>query len=178
MTADLAEASAAPAGGNGYRFAATAHGLKIVRANGQEIPAIDGDAEITALDFGGSLGTDPRAALRAWARSGATAHIDRLRFAAGGAIADADGDLTIAPNGVLSGKLTVRLTNPQAFVALAEAIKPGAAKEADKILGVVMALTVPVDTPDGPARQTTVVIRNGVVFVGILPVGGIPAIRF
>ncbi len=178
MTADLAEASAAPAGGNAYRFSAAAHGLKVVRANGQEIPAIDGDAEITALDFGSSLGTDPHAALSAWARSGATAHIDRLRFAAGGAIADADGDLTIARNGILSGKLTVRLTNPQAFVALAEAIKPGAAKEANKILGVVMALTVPVDTPDGPARQTTVVIRNGVVFVGIFPVGGIPAIRF
>ncbi len=177
-TADLAAASAAPAGGNAYRFSASAHELKIVRANGREIPAIDGDAEITALDFGGSLGTDPRARLRAWVEAGGSAHVDRLRLAAGGAIADADGDLAIAPGGLVSGKLTVRLTNPEAFVALAEAIRPGAAKDANRILAVVSALTVPVDTPDGPARQTTVLIRNGLVSVGILPVGMLPPIRF
>jgi hypothetical protein len=150
----------------------------VVRTDGREIPAIDGDVEITALDFGNSLGTDPRQALRDWARAGGTAHIDHLRFAAGNAIADADGQLTIAPNGLLSGMLTVRLRNPEAFVALAEAIKPGASKDASKVLGVVSALTVPVDTPDGPARQTILVIRNGFVAVGILPVGMIPPIRF
>ncbi len=178
VTADLAEASAAPAGGGAYRFAATAHALKVVRANGQEIPSIDGDALITALNFGNSLGTDPRAALSAWAKAGGTARIDRLRFAAGEAVADADGELAIAANGLISGKLNVRLRNPDAFVALAEAIKPGAAKEAGKILAVVTALTVPVDTPDGPARQTTVVIRNGLVSVGILPVGMLPPVKF
>ncbi len=179
LTADLAQASAAPAGGNAYRFSASARDLKVVRANGQAIPAIDGDAAITALNFGSSLGTDPRAALRAWAKAGGTAHIDRLRIAAGGAIADADGQLNVSPTGVLSGTLNVRFNNPQAFVALAEAIKPGVAKDAGKIIGVMMALTVPVDTPDGPARQTTIVIRNGAVSVGILPVGlVIPPIRF
>ena len=178
LTADLAEASAAPAGGNAYRFSASARDLKVVRANGDAIPAIDGDAAITALDFGSSLGSDPRAALRAWAKAGGTAHIDRLRFAAGDAIADADGQLTIATGGLISGTLNLRLRNPQAFVALAEAIKPGAAKDAGKILAVMMALTVPVDTPDGPARQTTVVIRNGAVSVGIFPTGLVlPPIR-
>jgi hypothetical protein len=178
LTADLAEATAAPAGNNAYRFSASAHVVRVVRHDGREIPAIDSDAEITVLDFGGSLGTDPRARLRAWAKAGGTAQIDRLRFAAGGAIADADGQLTIAPDGLISGTLNVRLSNPQAFVALAEAIKPGAAKDADKILAVVSALTVPVDTPDGPARQTTLVIRNGLVAIGFLPVGMIPPIRF
>ncbi len=178
LTADLARASASPAGGKAYRFTATAHALKVVRTDGREIPVIDGDAEITALDFGNSLGTDPRQALRAWAKAGGTVHVDRLRFAAGNAVADADGQLTIAPNGLLSGMLTVRLRNPEAFVALAEAIKPGASNDASKVLGVIAALTVPVDTPDGPARQTTLVIRNGLVAVGILPVGFLPPIRF
>ncbi len=179
VTADLAEASAAPAGGDAYRFSATAHALKVERADGSTIPAIDGNAEITALDFGSSLGTDPRGALRAWARNGGTARVDRLRFAAGDAIADADGKLTVSPDGLISGTLNVRLMNPQAFVALAEAIKPGSARDASKILAVVMALTVPVNTPDGPARQTTVVIRNGLVSVGILPTPlVIPPLRF
>ncbi len=178
LTADIVDASAAPAAGNAYRFAATAHGLKVVRRDGSAIPAIDGDAAITVLDFGGSLGTDPRAKLRAWARAGGTAHIDRLRFAAGDAIIDADGKLTIAPDGLLSGTLNVRLRNPDAFVALAEAIKPGASKDAGKILAVVSALTVPVDTPDGPALQTTLVIRNGLLMVGMFPVGVIPPLHF
>lgn len=178
VTADLAEASAGPAGGGAYRFSATARGLKVVRADGSEIPTIDGDAGITALDFGSSLGTDPRATLRAWARAGGTAHIERLRLAAGDAVADADGQLTIAPSGLISGTLNVRLRNPDAFVAFAEAIRPGTAKDADKILAVMMALTIPVDTPDGPARQTTLLIRNGVVAVGIFPVGSIPPILF
>jgi hypothetical protein len=179
LTADLASASAAPAGGNAYHFSATAQALKVVRADGREIPAIDGEASVTALDFGSSLGTDPRAALHAWIKAGGAARIDRLRFHAGDATADADGQLAIAPDGLLSGKLTLRLINPDAFVALAEAIKPGATKEADKILGVVMALTVPVDTPAGPARQTTLIIRNGLIFVGFIPTGIVlPAVRF
>ncbi len=178
LTAELAEASATPAGDRAYRFAASARNLEVVRSNGRTIPPINGEADITALDFGASLGTDPRAALRAWAKAGGSARIDRLRLAAGDAIADAEGTLTIGADGLLSGKLTVRLSNPDAFVALAEAIKPGAAKEANKILGVLTALTVPVDTPDGPARQTAVVISRGLVAVGILPVGFIPPIRF
>lgn len=178
LTANLAEASATPAGGNAYRFSATTKTLKVVRADGREIPAIDGTAEITANNFGSSLGTDPRIALRAWAAAGGAAHVDHLRLAAGEAIADADGQISIAPDGLLSGTLTLRLVNPQAFVTLAEAIKPGAAKDANRILGVIAALTMPVDTPDGPARQTTLVIRNGLVAIGILPVGFLPPIRF
>jgi hypothetical protein len=178
LTADLARASADPAGGNAYRFSATAQGLKLVRTNGTAIPAIDGTVDVRALNFGSSLGADPHAALRAWAQAGGTVQVDHLRFASGGAIADADGQLALAPNGLLSGRLNVRLSNPEAFVALAEAIKPGAAKEAGKILAVLQALTIPVNTPDGPARQTTVVINNGLVAIGILPVGMIPPIRF
>lgn len=178
LTADLAEASAAPAGGNSYTFSARAQALKVVRSSGNAIPAIDGMADVKALNFGSSLGTDPRAALKAWAKAGGTLQVDRLRFASGGAIADADGQLTLAPNGLLSGKLNVRLSNPEAFVSLAEAIKPSAAKQAGMILGALQALTIPVNTPDGPARQTTVVINNGLVAIGILPVGMIPPIRF
>lgn len=178
VTADLAEAAVAPAGGKAYRFSASTRDLKVVGADGRALPAIDGDAKVTAKDFGSSLGTDPRAALRAWAKAGGAAHIDHLRVAAGKAIANATGDLTLAANGLVSGKLVVQLSDPQAFVALAEEIKPGAAKEADKILAVLSALTVPVDTPDGPARQTTVFIHNGLVMIGILPVGMLPPVRF
>ena len=179
LTADLAEASATPAGNNAYRFSAEARALTVVRTNGQAIPAIDADAAITAEDFGASLGTDPRAALRAWARAGGSAHIDRLRLQAGNAILDADGQLTIGSDGRLSGKLNVRLNNPQAFVALAEAIKPGAAKDANKIMAAIWALTIPVDTPDGPARQTTLVVHDGAVSVGIFPLPLVlPPVRF
>ena len=178
LSATLAEASADPVGGNAYRFFAKAQDLKLVRANGNAVPSIDGSVDVKALDFGSSLGTDPRAALKAWAKAGGTLQVNHLRLAADGAIANADGQLALAANGLISGKLNVRFSNPQAFVALAEAIKPGAAREAGRILAVLQALTIPVNTPDGPARQTTVVINNGLVAIGILPVGFIPPIRF
>ena len=177
LTADAAGAEIAPAGGNAYRIAASAHDLKVVPADGRAIPAIDGEARITALDFGSSLGTDPTAAILAWLRAGGTAHIDRLSFAAGGASAEADGQLTLSPDGLLTGALNVRLRNPSGFADFAEAIKPGSRDKMGQVLTVVAALTVPVDTPDGPARQTTLVFRNSVVAIGILPVGVIPPLE-
>ena len=41
-----------------------------------------------------------------------------------------------------------------------------------------MALTIPVSTPDGPARQTALIIRKGVVSIGIVPIGTIPPLKF
>ncbi len=178
MTASTAQMNIAPAADNAYRIAAAASDLQVVPLDGRTIPAIDGEATITALDFGASLGNDPGAALFRWLRAGGTARIDHLHLAAGNAVADAEGRLTIAPDGLLSGTLNVRFRNPSAFADLAESIRPGSRNDAAKVLAVMAALTVPVNTPDGPARQTTVVIKNGLVAVGILPVGVIPPLKF
>jgi len=55
-------------------------------------------------------------------------------------------------------------------VNLAEQIKPGSRDHAMTAVQAITALSVPVDTPDGPARQTTLSIINGVPVVGIVPV--------
>ena len=104
--------------------------------------------------------------------------VERLKLIVGAASADADGQLQLAPDGLLSGKLTLRLRNPEAFGDLAEAIRPGARDNLDQLLPVLMALTIPVNTPEGPARQTAVIIRKGVVSIGIVPVGTIPPLKF
>ncbi len=178
VKAGLAEASIAPAGGNAYRIGALANDLQVVPANGRVLPALDSEARVVLHDFGGSLGTDPRAALLDWLRKGGTADVERLKLATGNAAADADGKLVLSPDGLLSGTLNLRLRNADAFADLAEAIRPGSRGDMDKVLAVLSALTVPVETPDGPARQTTVVLRNGLVAIGILPVGYIPPLRF
>lgn len=178
LKAARAEASVAPAGGNGYRMEALARNLQVVPADGRIIPPFSTEARVVALEFGGSLGTDPKAALLKWLRAGGTANVERLKLVAGEAGADADGQLTLDAAGVLSGKLNLRLRNPEAFSDFAEAIKPGTGEKISQILPVLMALTIPVSTPDGPARQTALIIRKGVVSIGIVPIGTIPPLKF
>jgi hypothetical protein len=178
LKAARAEASVEPAGGNAYRMAALAKDLQVVPADGRNIPPFSAEARVVALEFGGSLGTDPKAALLKWLRTGGTANVERLKLVAGEAGADADGQLVLGPDGVLSGKLNLRLRNPEAFADFAEAIKPGTGEKISQVLPVLMALTIPVNTPDGPARQTALIIRKGVVSIGIVPIGTIPPLTF
>jgi len=178
LRATRAEAFVEPAGGNSYRLAAFANDLQVLPADGRTIPPFSTEARIVALDFASSLGTDPRETVLHWLRTGGTANVERLKLTTGDAGFDADGQLTLGPDGVLAGKLNLRLRNPEAFGDFAEAIRPGTREKLEQILPVLMALTIPVNTPDGPARQTALIIRKGVVSIGIVPIGTIPPLKF
>lgn len=178
--AAVVEAFAKPAGGGAYAFGARADRLQIVRRNGTALPEADIELSVRALDFGNSLGTDPRATILAWLRDGGTAEVERARIRTGGAVVDADGMLTISPNGMLSGSLALRFTNLDALAALIETLRPGSRDQIGPALVALTAMTVPVDTEDGPARQTTLTIIDGFVAIGIIPIPipRLPAIRF
>ena len=106
----------------------------MVPANGRALPAIDGEASIVAHDFGGSLGTDPRRTLLNWLHTGGDVDVERAKLASGDASADATGKLTLSADGLISGTLSLRLRNPQAFADLAEAIHPGSRNDMDQAL--------------------------------------------
>ena len=57
--------SARPAAGGDYRFTIDATGLALQPKKGDELPPMAIDADVTALDFGRSLGTDPGRTLAA-----------------------------------------------------------------------------------------------------------------
>ncbi|HEY5082602.1 MAG TPA: DUF2125 domain-containing protein [Bauldia sp.] len=177
LAADAASASISPAGGGAYTILASTRGMKLTRTDDSALPNIDADIGVTALNVGSGLGTDPVRSLIEWLRAGSSIRIDRLRIAAGGAILGANGTLSISNEGVLSGSVVLRFTNLEAFTALADQIKPGSGEHASQAMAAITALSVPVDTEDGPARQTTVSITDGLVWVGIIPVGAAPRIK-
>lgn len=178
VKANVAGFDIAPTSGNAYRLSFLAEGLTVLPANGKTIPTLDGDVRMVALDFGPALGSDPAGAILAWLGKGGTADFERFRFASGGAVLDAIGRLTLGADGLLSGIVQIRFRNPEAIARLAETLKPGSGEQVTQFLSILSAVTVPVTLPDGPARQTTLNLRNGVVSVGIIPVGSIPALRF
>ncbi len=178
VAADAASGSIAPADGGSYTILASAKALKLTRTDGSMLPVIDADADLTALNVGSGLGTNPARKFAEWLRAGGSIKIDRVRLAAGGAVLAADGTLSASKKGVLNGSVVLRFTNLDAFVDLAEQIKPGSRKHAEQGIAAITALSVPVQTEDGPARQTTVSITDGLIWVGIVPVGVMPRLRF
>lgn len=170
VNAEMAGGGIEPAGGGSYFIVGNAKNMTLTRSDGSALPALDADARITALNVGAGLGTDPARTLVAWLRRGGSFKVDNVRLAADGAVLSANGTLAVSKNGTLSGALVLRFTNLDAFVNLAEQIRPGSRDHAMTAVQAITALSVPVDTPDGPARQTTLSIINGVPVVGIVPV--------
>jgi hypothetical protein len=177
-SADTATVTVEPGSAGSYTLFASANGLVLARKDGSRLPVIDGEARFSALDVGGALGMDPMQTILDWLRTGGTLEIERLKLTAAGNTTDVSGHLTISDTGVLTGNLDVRFTNLAALPDLAEAISPGSRDQAAQAAGVLAAFTIPVETEYGPARQTTLVIKDGLVAVGIIPVGQIPPIRF
>ena len=180
LSADTANGGIDP-NGNSYTFRASATRLKLTRADGSVFPDIDGEARLTAVDVGPSLGTNPATTLRAWLRQGSGAvTIDRLKVTVAGAMVALSGKLTLTAKGLLSGTVLVRYNSIDAVGNLLEAIRPGAKQKYEVALGGVNAVTVAVNTEDGPVRQTTVTFMDGVIWLGIfpLPVDPIPPLRF
>lgn len=177
-TAETASASIAPSGGSSI-LSGAAQRLVVTRTDGGAYPEIDADARVTAVGLG-SLGTDPARALLAWLRGNPTATIDRARIAMAGAIVSASGTLTVSPEGRLSGSILLRYNSIDALANLLETLKPGSRDRQEVQLGLqgLQMMSAPVNTEDGPASQTTISIRDGLVGVGIIPVGVIPALQF
>lgn len=173
-----AEITVAPAVGSNYRLSATARDIVLNTAKRGKLPGFDLDADLSALRFGDSLGLDPRRVLNEWIASGGQFRINNFAMVAGTVSARADGVLAMSVDGRLSGDLNVTIVGLQQLPDLLELFFPEARNQTEQIVAAAMAFTRPVDTPSGPARQMTLLIRDGVVSIGILPIGVIPPILF
>lgn len=179
VTADTASGAIAPAGGGAYTVNASAAALRLTEADGDSLPPIDGNARVTLLDVGGTLGSDPAETLLAWLRAGGTANIERLRVAIGGAILGANGTLSLSKEGRLNGSILLRFNSVEALAGLIETLRPGTRKKYDLALAGLNAMSAPVETADGPARQTTLRLTDGLIWLGVipLPIDPIPPLR-
>jgi hypothetical protein len=177
-TADFADFALEPAAGSDYRLTAYGKALAPESEEGQHLPPIDLDADIAAVALGGSLGTDPRATIRAWIAKGGAIRIDKLLFTAGAVSTSTAGMLDMAPGGALSGTLKINITGLESLPDLAEVYRPGSREDVAQVVAAVTALTRPVETPAGPTRELQLTVRNNVVSLGIIPVGVIPPLSF
>lgn len=174
----LGELEVTPVAGDDYRMSAVMHGVVLESESGRNLPQIDLDADLSALGFGESLGLDPRRAVGAWIAAGGNLRIDELAVVTDTVSANASGALALSTDGKLSGDVDVTIADIEALPELAEAFYPEARDQTEQIVAAVTAFTRPVETPAGPARQMTLLVRESVVSIGILPIGVIPTLAF
>ncbi|WP_421725734.1 DUF2125 domain-containing protein [Bauldia sp.] len=176
FSAGEAEVIAEPVADNAYRFYVRAEDIHMTPIGGENYPEAAAWLDAAARDFGSALGTDPQATIRAWVAGGGVVDVERLGFALGDASAIASGTVEVAPDGLLSGELIVRLTNLDALPAAIDEIQPGAGDQVAQAIGAAGMFMRPVeDDPD--ASDLLLTIRNGTVSIGIIPLGSIPPLR-
>lgn len=180
LSAAHAQADISPAGGGSYRVVADARQLTVTRNDGRALPPLDGEAHLTLEHVGDALGTDPLATLLAWLRQNPSARIEKIRVASEGAVVASEGTLGLSGDGRLNGSILFKWNDINRLADLIEAIFPGTRERAATPLQGLNAVSVAVETEDGPMRQTTLTFTNGMIWLGIfpLPVDPIPPIRF
>jgi hypothetical protein len=179
VTADAASGSIEPAGGGNYTLMGSTQALQVVSTTHGNLPVIDGSARLTLEGVGSSLGSDPAQTLRDWLRAGGKADIERARLAIGGAILGANGTISLSKEGRINGSILLRFNSIDALADLVETLKPGTRDKYSIAFAGLNAMSAPVQTPDGPARQTTLRLTDGLIWLGVipLPIDPIPPIR-
>jgi hypothetical protein len=178
MKLSRADLAVFPGSDDAYRLSASAEALALDTSDGRELPEIDVDAEFAALSFGGSLGLDPRRALRDWLDRGGKIRIDKLTIVAGPVAANYSGELALSPDGRLSGNLKLDIRGIESLPDLVETFRPGSRDDVEQIVATIVAFTKPVESPDGPSRELSLLIRDNVVSIGIIPIAVIPRFAF
>ncbi|MBN9027630.1 MAG: DUF2125 domain-containing protein [Rhizobiales bacterium] len=115
--------------------------------------------------------------LPAWIAAGGQVKLGQLNLDVGGFLANASGDLTVAPDGVISGKVAIRVDQLEKLPDLAETIHPGSRDQVAQILGPLSAFLKPVQVDGKTWRETTLTIKNGKVSAGFIPLGRLPPLR-
>lgn len=179
VTADAADASMRSAGGGSYTLRANATRLALTGSDGTAYPTFDLSARVLAEKVG-DLGTDPQRAFLEWLRHEPNARIERFRIAVDDLIVSAAGSLALDRNGTLNGTILLRYNSVDALGNVLETLKPGSRDKYQLALQGLSAMSMPVETEDGPMRQTTVAFRNGLPWLTVLPlpVSPIPPLTF
>ncbi len=177
LDAGHAEMFAEPAGNNAYRFVLRADDVLVKPQKGSDMPKVGTALDLTASDFGDSLGSDPVRAVKAWLVRGGTVDVTRIALSLGNVAAEGSGQLQLSPKGLLSGSLTIRLTGLNKLPSAVDKVRPGAKDKVAQLVGAAGVFTKPVKGEKN-VREAPIVIRDGVVTVGVIPVATIPPLRF
>ncbi|SHF51919.1 hypothetical protein SAMN02745157_2284 [Kaistia soli DSM 19436] len=137
------------------------------------LPPVDTDMAV-AVPTSVVMAHGDRAA--AWIASGEPIRIDQLDTTIGGVASSITGELTPATDGLLNGRLTVRLDQLDRLPDLLETLKPGSGAKARQMIGLVSALLRPVTVDGKTWREATVTVASGRAMLGFIPLGVLPRI--
>ncbi len=112
----------------------------------------------------------------AWVASGKPVRIDQLDTTIGGVSASITGEVTPATDGLLNGRLIVRLDQLEKLPDVLETLRPGSGAKAKQMIGLVSALLRPVTVDGKTWREATVTIASGRAMLGFIPLGTLPRI--
>ncbi|BCP55344.1 hypothetical protein K32_39610 [Kaistia sp. 32K] len=115
--------------------------------------------------------------LPVWLAAGGQVKLGQLSLDVGGFLANASGDLTVARDGVISGRVAVRVDQLDRLPDLAETLHPGSRDQVARILGPLSAFLKPVEVDGKTWRETTLTIKNGKVSAGFIPLGKLPPLK-
>lgn len=176
MALSTANFAISPGSDDDYHISALALAATLDMDGGKQLSGINIEGKFVALGFGGSLGLDPRQAIRDWVSNGGSLQVENLAITVETVATKYSGMLALSSDGTLSGDLKLTITGLEALPELVETLRPGSGEQVAQISSLIAAFTKPVDTPDGPSREMMLLVRDSIVSIGIIPIGVIPTI--
>lgn len=155
-----------------YDIALSADNIVISRSN-RALPSIRLSLLASALSVGEAIDFDVESLLYAWIESGGAMEIQSAQFDSLGFTAKASGPVNVSVDGLLSGKVRVELLNLDKLPDLVSEVSPRFRTNAEQLATTLKGFTA--GNPEDPVI-VTLLINNGVVSAGILPIGRIPAL--
>jgi hypothetical protein len=155
-----AEGEVSPSDNGGTAVAASFTGLA-ASVDGAALPTLDGSASAT-------IPMAPRALLAGGAalRPPISAEEISVSLRTGGARIDIDGDISVDAEGIVDGKMRLRLAGAQALPSLIAALPEQYQREANAVVGGLIAFGQPTTLDGEPASEVTVTIARGVASIG------------
>jgi hypothetical protein len=143
---------------------------------GDAFPEMSGTANLTLLGAGNRIDGDPARILGRWLGAGGDFQIDFLTVTSGDVLAEITGPMSLGRNGSLTGRVMVRYVGQEDLPTLVAAIFPWYADDAETIAEAIRALSREIQMRGELAHEVQLIIEDGVVKIGLIPILTIPSV--
>lgn len=157
------------------RLVLLADGL-VITIGADDYPAVSGTMALTLNGFGDQIDRAPEQLIGDWLRAGGAFEISHMDLESGDVLAEVNGPLTLGVDGTVSGNLVVRYLGEDDLPTLIAAILPWYAEEAEQIAEAVRLMSRPIEMRGEPAHEARLILANGEVSIGLIPLLTIPSI--
>lgn len=148
----------------------------VIIIGSETYPSFSGATSLILNGIGDQIDRAPDVLIGDWLRNGGTFQIERMDITSGDVVADVTGPMTLNVDGSLSGNLIVRYSGEEDLPILVAAIFPWLASEAEIIAEAIRLMSQPIEMNGGPAHEVRLIVREGEVRIGVIPLLTIPSV--